>query len=461
MRDLVIPLLFRWRRQRHFETVGRNAKERVHVKTESEITSRDKNAPMADPKNPLKPVEIRGTPLSEDAKRVPPSSNADPGKSPQRARAKLHVVGKASSSVIKVTEDRVDISLEQAYAEALKAEETPEFQAPRPSPPRMTGAPPPASTMKAAHTTAPPPAIPSPSSRAPGVSTRSAFRRPCSFPGMLRVLLPEQSFEPQVFAVRVMEISSTGARVETLQLTEELHRIISLEVRYIRLEILIPTRDRLILSGKLAWMEFSPETSVIGLSFVPQRDDLASIIMPDWQPQGTNDSAFISPPVIDSYPPTTTRTPFTFTGHALDADSIVVRGKSEEYRVPVVSGRFEVTVPLVPGSANELIFVALVGEMASDPTPVWIIHRAGAEETINRRSVGGLFQDAVVSKHGRSLHLKFKGDGRDFVQALRRLEETASHGESFELSLEMTGEAERALGALKKGGRFPWGKDSQ
>jgi hypothetical protein len=274
---------------------------------------------------------------------------------------------------------------------------------------------------------------------------------------MLKVLLPEQSFDPQVFAVRVMDLSATGARVETRQLSEELYKLLSLDVRYIRLEILIPARERLVISGKLAWTEFEAEWSVMGISFHPTREDLTGIVLPEWRPEGTDDSTFISPPVVDSYPPSTTKTPFTFSGHALDADEVVVRGRTEQYRVAVINGRFEVTVPLVPGSANELIFVALVGEVASEPTPVWIIHRTKGDETAQRRAIAGLFKEAVVEKNGRLLRLKFKGDSRDLLQALRRLEETAPHGEEFEFTFEMGGEAERALGVLKKASRFPWG----
>jgi hypothetical protein len=194
----------------------------------------------------------------------------------------------------------------------------------------------------------------------------------------------------------------------------------------------------------------------MGISFHPPREELTGIVLPDWRPEGTEDSAFISPPVVDSYPPSTTKTPFTFSGHALDADEVVVRGKTEQYRAPVINGRFEVTVPLVPGAANELIFVALVGELASEPTPVWIIHRPKGDETSQRRAVAGLFKDAVVEKNGQVLRLKFKGDSRDLLQALRRLEEMAPHGEEFEIGFEMKGEAERAFGILKRAARFPW-----
>jgi hypothetical protein len=409
---------------------------------------------MANPKDPLKPITLRGKPLRPQTAKDPAPPPAE-DKEPKSTISLFTSPGDSSKAVIREKSDGVEINLEQAYAESRRAAEViPKTGLPRPGAPRVAGAPPPSGAVAQSLVTAPPPTMPS---RKPGVSTRATNRRPCSIPGMLRILLPEQSFEPQVFAVRVVEISSTGARVETRQLTEELHRLLSLEVRYIRLEILIPARERLVISGKLAWMEYQPDSSQMGISFHPNREDLTSLCMPEWRPQGSDESSFVSPPVVDSYPPTTSKTPFTFTGHALDADMVVVKGKTEEYRVPVESGRFEVTIPLVPGTANELIFVAMVGEMASDPTPVWIIHRLQGDDAQGRKAIAGVFREAVVGQNGRHLRVRFTGDGRDLVQALRRLEETASQGDSFDLTFEMTGDAERALSTIKKAGAFPWG----
>lgn len=292
--------------------------------------------------------------------------------------------------------------------------------------------------------------------REPGVNERHLGRRPCSYPGVLKILVPEQSFDPIILAVRIIDVSPGGARVETRQLTREVGDRIAIEPRFVRVDILIPTRERITVCGKTAWVEHGPEYTQLGVSFNPRREDLAESCLPEWKPDGTTDSKFLQPPILDSFPSQTSRNPFTFTGVAWDAEAVAVRIKDKEFRVPVRDDRFTVEVNLEPQAANELFFVSLVSNLSSEPTPAWIVQRPGKADTRRPRAYGGLFEEVTVSQNGRHLKVRFSGDPRLFAQVLQRFDEMAPLTETISFTLEATGDAERAAGALKHSLRFPW-----
>lgn len=292
--------------------------------------------------------------------------------------------------------------------------------------------------------------------REPGVNERHLGRRPCSYPGVLRVLVPEQSFDPIILAVRIIDVSPGGARVETRQLTREVGDRIAIDPRFIRLDILIPTRDRITVCGKTAWVEHGPEYTQLGVSFNPRREDLAESCLPEWKPDGMTDSKFLQPPILDSFPTQTSRNPVRFTGVAWDAESVLVRVKDKEFRTAVNDDRFTIEVPLEPQAANEIYFVSLVSNLASDPTPAWVVHRPGKADTRRPGAIGGLFDEVEVSPNKRQLKVRFKGDARLFAQVLQRFDEMAPMTETISFTLEATGDAERAASALKHSIRFPW-----
>ncbi|MEQ8819645.1 MAG: hypothetical protein RLY93_05325 [Sumerlaeia bacterium] len=288
----------------------------------------------------------------------------------------------------------------------------------------------------------------------PAEGRRSA-RRPCSFPGLMRILLPEQTFVPQVFAVRVVDLSPIGARLETRQMTHDLYLQINLEPRFVRLEILIPSREKITVSGKLVWLDYQEPTSTMGITIVPRRDDLTDAALPQWSPRNSLDSKFLTPPRLDAYPTVTGKSKFRFSGDALDADHVIVETATEEIRVPVDDGQFHVDVPLVPNRPNGLHFIALSGEASSDPTPALIVHKMGHHDTQTLRQ-GGVFNDIIVSGNGGSLKVKFAGPPNDFLQALKRMEDILGYAQSITFTAEIRGDAERAANTLKRGGKYPF-----
>jgi hypothetical protein len=289
-----------------------------------------------------------------------------------------------------------------------------------------------------------------------GAHNRSVPRRPCSFPGVLRILLPEQSFFPEVFAVRIIDLSPSGARLETRQLTHDMFLQVNLEPRFVRLEIMIPTRNKITVSGKLVWTDFSSELSTMGISIHPRRDDLAEACLPKWDPSPASDSQFLAPPALDTYPTTTSKTPFRFTGRALDADLVLVEGNGQSFEAkPDADGRFAIELPLVPSAANEFQFTGLLGAARSSPTPAWIMHRPGHHDTQTYRP-GGVFDEVIVASNGRTLKIKCSGDPAELLQSLKRIEEILGLVQTGSLHIELHGDAERARKCLIKGGQFPF-----
>ncbi|MCB2154463.1 PilZ domain-containing protein [bacterium] len=307
----------------------------------------------------------------------------------------------------------------------------------------------------------PPPATPPPPQESHEPTHKSsgehrvAARRPCSFPGLLRILMPEQSFIPKVFAVRIVDLSPSGARIETLQMTQDQFLQIDLEPRFVRLEVLVPSRDKIVVSGKLVWTNFAPDLATMGIAIHPRREDLAVDLLPKWDASHAYDSKFLTPPHLDGFPATTGRSPFRFTGRAFDADRVIVEGETETYETKVTDGRFSIDVPLVPSRANNLNFIAMAGKVASDSTPAWIMHKPGHHDTQTFRQ-GGLFDEILVTNNGRSLKLKFTGAPAEMLQALRQLADIMGHAEKCIFQYELRGDAEEAAECLRKGAKFPW-----
>ncbi len=99
--------------------------------------------------------------------------------------------------------------------------------------------------------------------------------------GVLRVLMPERGFEPAAFAVRLLELGPSFARLEARQMAEgDLAEMLS-ETRHAQLQVVVPARDRLILAGRLAGGESRSGGAIVTLSISPARPELAPQNFPD------------------------------------------------------------------------------------------------------------------------------------------------------------------------------------
>lgn len=348
----------------------------------------------------------------------------------------------------------------------LRKTHPPEKKATRPasSPPAdETAAPPAAAPPAPAKPPSPASTTPAPprkkAAAAPQSRSRELVRRPCSFPAILRLMLPELTFTPIAMPVRVVDLSPTGARLEIAQLDHELYLQAIAEPRYVRLEILVPTAEKLQVAGRLVWIEHDATISTVGISISPSREDLARECLPEWDARAATRSNPVLPPSIEHYPVTTGKSPFKFVGTAIDAESVIVESTAGRAEVPVVAGAFTVKVPLALNAYNELKFFARAGEAISDPTPVWISHQAGQPDTQTLVPGKPIFQDVALAPDGGSLTIKFKGRPREIGEAMQRLEEVMGLVENCAMHVQLFGDAQKLARCLKHGGKYPAKKD--
>ena len=284
---------------------------------------------------------------------------------------------------------------------------------------------------------------------APKGVVRQFNRRECSFPGMLTVLIPEETFQPQKYAVRVIDISPSGARMETRQMDEKLAQTLNKERWYARLEMLVPHREKMKVRGRLVWASFQDPNSLMGLQFeenCPQVDALFT------DPENQNliaQEILLRSPIMDPFPSVTPSESFTFKGRVQEDTELVVVATTTgaQYQCVPEEGRFSIRVPLVPNKSNFLSFIAKRGTNQSIPTPAAILHKTGVTETISY-SVDNLVEDFYISPNGKTLNLTLTGSPARFFKALKVIEQSLAFATDLTLNLELHGEAQKAAKKL-------------
>jgi hypothetical protein len=274
------------------------------------------------------------------------------------------------------------------------------------------------------------------------------FRRVCSFPGLLRILVPEQSFAPRMFAVRIIDLTPNGAQVETKQLNREMSDSIRKDRRFARLEALLPGRDRMILSGRVAWTSYGPEMSRLGIEFERPFPEVMEAFVADISEDAEPESLCLSSPLIDPFPSITSKSSYTFSGYSPDGEEVLIRNGSMEFRCPVKSGRFKAEVTLMAERSNFLSFTATRGSVCSIPTPGCIAHQAGASDTMSY-SGRRLVEELTLDPDERHLTLRLGGAAGRFFRVLKKLEETLEHAEEIQMVIELTGNASKVAAILE------------
>lgn len=418
------------------------------------------------PPNPLRPVPLAGKSLrsiepAEDGTGARGQNGAHPQVEPREAAATPSEGGPSPDRRRELAsllwgepeDDSLFADLLDRPLPAEAAPEAPEASPARPAPPVPESAPPatpsPSETRGTASARpAADPAMP-PEEGSRGHHTRHFKRRACSFPGLLRVLIPEQSFQPKVFAVRLVDLSPTGARLETKQFTEEFCLGISGEKRFARLEAMVPSRDRVQLGGRIVWAEFGEDLSTVGFQFQEPFDDIDEIFLPDAAEETTGEALALPSPQLDPFPNMTAQLEFHFSGSVYDADLVIARMGPSELRVPVRHGRFEVTLPLKPDRSNFIAFTAMRGEIASIPTPICIVHKRGATETHSLAS-RALVEDWQLDADTDTLSIQLRGNAAQFHRVLKKLEGALGQVDALEMTVNLRGNARSAADALKE-----------
>jgi len=276
---------------------------------------------------------------------------------------------------------------------------------------------------------------------------RASLRRQCSFPGLLRVLIPEVSFQPRTFAVRLVDISPHGARLETRQLTDDHAKLIGGEKRHVRLEALVPTGKQ-ILPGHIAWVDHRENVSYFGIHFEQDFHGVDELFTKDFNDDSTAGIFALASPKIGAFSSVTSKRYIKFQGASPGATHVEVRRGDESWMVQVVNDTFELEVPLHEGRSNFLNFFATREGIKSVPTPVCVVHREGVRDT-NTVTKGALLQSFDVDIEGGQISIELAGSPRRYFQALRLLEKSLQYADHVELRFDFTGDAEKAEKILK------------
>jgi hypothetical protein len=273
---------------------------------------------------------------------------------------------------------------------------------------------------------------------------RRFLRRACSFPGLLRVMVPEISFQPRLFVVRLVDVCPKGCRLETRQLTHALAEMIGEQPRQARIEAIVPGREKLILQGQIAWARCPVEgLAHMGISFDREIENLEQLFFAENPEDSTATPFTLASPVLDAFPSVVREMAIDFAGTAPGAESVLVRHRLKTRRVPVRDGRFAVEMPLTPGRSNVFSFVAENGAARSVPTPVCVLQQQEDHGRLQMGS-GELVQALEVDEAGGRLTLRLAGPPRRFFQALNCIEHALQHAEHIELGLDLTGDVAKA-----------------
>lgn len=279
---------------------------------------------------------------------------------------------------------------------------------------------------------------------------RAFNRRECSFPGMLTVLIPEKTFQPQKYAVRVIDISPSGVRLETRQLDQEAAECLSNERWYARLEMLVPHRDKLRLRGRIAWVRYEPTQSQIGLKFEVDSPYIEELFTDTVNKALQMEELVLRSPIIDPFPSMTPSDVFEFSGRvSADCEKVrvtTIRGAAFE-AVPS-NGHFKIKIPLVQNQTNFLSFISVNQRKESIPTPAAILHKVGVAETVSYAH-SNLVESFDVSPTGRHLSMTVTGSPARFFQVLKAIEASLADATELTLNLDFHGDAKQAAKKLK------------
>ncbi|MGF1571710.1 MAG: PilZ domain-containing protein [Sumerlaeia bacterium] len=275
-------------------------------------------------------------------------------------------------------------------------------------------------------------------------------RRECSFPGMITILIPEKTFQPQKYAVRVVDISPSGVRLETRQLDEITAAYLNKDRWYARLEMLVPHRDKLKLRGRLAWARFDEAQSQLGLQFEENCPDIDGLFTDTVNKALLMEELMLRSPIIDPFPSVTPADKFTFSGSVVQECNLIRVQSSvgQIFETIPDKGKFQIDIPLIPNKTNFLSFVALSETKQSIPTPAAILHKVGVAETITY-SDNNLVESFEISPTGQHLSMTLSGPPARFFQALKAIEASLANATEITLNLDLRGDAHKAAKKLK------------
>lgn len=239
-------------------------------------------------------------------------------------------------------------------------------------------------------------------------------RHECSFPGILKVIIPEQSLVPIALAVRVVNFSAGGTLVEIHERHRKLDLGSSLCTRFFELKVAHSEVPEL--RGTVAWTDTSGKTPQLGLKFHTVCPQLVRIFDPSGQTEWGG-APPLPMPVLDPFPPTTLEPTVFLTGEAKEALEVVVKSSNgQEKAAPVRNGRFSIELQLAEAAENYFVLRSQAGTRLSRRLPIEITFFSLSE-------VGSVRFDASIDERRRDeqvVSVEFLGPARQGERVLQQ-----------------------------------------
>jgi len=239
-------------------------------------------------------------------------------------------------------------------------------------------------------------------------------RHECSFPGILKIIIPETSLVPIALAVRVVNFSAGGTLVEIHERHRKLDLGSNLCTRFFELKVAHSEVPEL--RGTVAWTDTSGKTPQLGLKFHAVVPQLVRIFDPSGQTEWGG-APPLPMPVLDPFPPTTLEPTVFLTGEAKEALEVVVKSATgEEKAAPVRNGRFSIELRLSEAAENYFVLRSQAGTRMSRRLPIEITFFSLSE-------VGSVRFDASLDERRRDeqiVSVEFLGPARQGERVLQQ-----------------------------------------
>lgn len=256
----------------------------------------------------------------------------------------------------------------------------------------------------------------------------------CSFPGLMKVLIPERSFVPFPIAVRIANLSSGGALVE-IHDSVKLDKELTLTNRFFELKVAHPDIPEL--RGSIAWSDYASKNPRLGLSCFERNPALSQVLL-------TNESAItwegpppLPPPEMDPFPPVSSQLTMIISGTAPEAMEVIVKRDDFKYSAQVIKGRFQVSIELDANGENHFTLRTLAGTRKSRAIPIRIAYM---KESRRRHFFFDTELNTEPSGEQR-ITLEFNGSVRQAERVLYRFSQIMAMSERVTINAELSSQS--------------------
>ncbi len=253
-------------------------------------------------------------------------------------------------------------------------------------------------------------------------------RHSCSFPGVLKVVIPETSLVPIAMAVRVLNFSAGGAMVEIHERHKNIDVGSTLCTRFFELKVAHSQVPEL--RGTVAWTDVSGREPRLGLKFHVMVPALVRIFDPTGQTEWGG-APPLPMPVLDPFPPTSLEQKVIISGEAKDALEVVVESAGgQKFSAPVRQGRFSIELVLQDTAENYFVMRSQAGTRLSRRLPIEVTY-------FSLTNAGAVRFDANIDSRNEGeqiVNVEFLGPARQAERVLAQLQRLLGVGDNCALT---------------------------